>query len=138
MCESRLSSWLSTAAVRTISVAVAAALAAGQGLAQETSELEMAQVEEVGKFEPIDSSVFTDCHEESAHGTDFNTDLQHSVHDGMECLDCHVDRDTVPHRVADQPFHVGYEGCRSCHDEASEQYQAHGRAARGTCEDIPH
>ena len=79
MRELRLSSWLSTAVVRTILVAVAATLAAGQGLAQETSELEIAQVEEVEEFEPIDSSVCTDCHEESAHGSDFNTDLQHAV-----------------------------------------------------------
>ena len=51
MHELRLSSWLSTAVVRTILVAVAATLAAGQGLAQETPELEIAQIEEVEEFE---------------------------------------------------------------------------------------
>lgn len=90
------------------------------------------------EFELIDSSTCGDCHEESSHGTAFAEDLTHSVHDGFECQDCHVDKDTVPHRGLDSPFYVGCEGCRSCHEEASQQYQAHGRSAIGTCEDMPH
>jgi cytochrome b subunit of formate dehydrogenase len=97
----------------------------------------MAQEEEE-EYEIVDSSVCADCHETSAHGSDFRDDLDHSVHDGFDCLDCHVDRDTVPHTILEEPFFVGCEGCRTCHDEASEQYQAHGRSARGTCEDMPH
>jgi cytochrome b subunit of formate dehydrogenase len=89
------------------------------------------------EFEQIDSSACTDCHETSSHGTDFNDDLDHSVHAGFTCLDCHTDRGTIPHQV-DTGFFVGCEGCRSCHTEASEQYKAHGRAVVGSCEDMPH
>jgi len=89
-------------------------------------------------YEPIDSSMCGDCHEASEHGSSFDDDLSHSVHDGMECLDCHQHQDTIPHKELDEPFYVGCEGCRTCHEDASEQYQAHGRAAIGTCEDMPH
>jgi cytochrome b subunit of formate dehydrogenase len=89
------------------------------------------------EYEPIDSSSCGGCHEESLHGTDYRDDVSHSIHEGLECLDCHKDRDTSPHQP-DANFLPGCEGCRSCHDEASEQYQAHGRAARGSCEDMPH
>ena len=90
------------------------------------------------EYELIDSSVCGDCHDASDHGSSFRIDLENSVHDGLECLDCHIDRDTVPHRDAEEPFYVGCEGCRTCHDEASEEYQSHGRAVLGTCEDMPH
>jgi cytochrome b subunit of formate dehydrogenase len=96
-----------------------------------------AQAQEAEEYEPVDSSACTDCHEASAHGSDFNVDLEHSVHAGFECLDCHQDRGTVPHK-SEEAFLPGCEGCRSCHEEASEQYQYHGRAERGTCEDMPH
>jgi cytochrome b subunit of formate dehydrogenase len=95
----------------------------------------MAQDEE---YEPIDSSACADCHEASRHGSAFADDISHSVHDGLECLDCHQYRGTVPHRPPEEPFIVGCQGCRTCHEEASEEYQAHGRARLGTCEDMPH
>jgi cytochrome b subunit of formate dehydrogenase len=88
-------------------------------------------------FEPVGSDACVDCHEESTHDTSIVDDLSHSIHEGLECLDCHTDKGTVPHREG-QTFYVGCEGCRSCHTEASEQYQAHGRAAVGACEDMPH
>ena len=95
----------------------------------------MAQEDE--EYEPIDSDSCVDCHEESAHGTIFTADLEHSVHEGFECLDCHTDKGTLPHRI-DADFFVGCEGCRSCHEEASKQYQGHGRSTLGGCEDMPH
>jgi cytochrome b subunit of formate dehydrogenase/nitrate/TMAO reductase-like tetraheme cytochrome c subunit len=97
-----------------------------------------ALAQEDDEFEPIDSSSCGNCHELSLHGTDFADDLSHSVHEGLECLDCHTNKDTVPHREEETRFWAGCEGCRSCHDEASAQYQAHGRAAIGACEDMPH
>ncbi len=97
-----------------------------------------AGAQEVEEYEPIDSSICGDCHEASDHGSSFQINLEHSVHDGLDCLDCHIDRDTVPHREAEEPFYVGCEGCRTCHDQASEEYQSHGRAVLGTCEDMPH
>ena len=105
-------------------------LGAGLTLAQEVEEEE---------YETIGSGACANCHEASAHGSVFADDLSHSAHVGLECLDCHVDKDTVPHHVMEEPFYVGCEGCRTCHEEASEQYQGHGRAVRGgTCEDMPH
>jgi cytochrome b subunit of formate dehydrogenase len=88
------------------------------------------------EFEEIDSSTCADCHEESLHGSPFDEDLSHSAHDGFECLDCHQDRNTYPHQEVGG-FYVGSEGCRECHTEAAEEYQAHGRAGRGTDVDLP-
>ena len=99
----------------------------------------IATAQNIEEYEPIDSSVCGDCHEASDRGSTFEINLEHSVHAGFDCLDCHVDRGTVPHRpVSDAPFYPGCQGCRTCHEEASEQYQAHGRAVLGTCEDMPH
>ncbi len=88
------------------------------------------------EFETITSDECAACHTESTHGTSFAEDLEHSSHQGFDCLSCHIDRDTVPH-LEDSDFAVGCEGCRMCHTEASEEYQAHGRSAIGTCEDMP-
>ncbi len=86
--------------------------------------------------EPITSEDCVMCHEESSHGTDFGEDLSHSIHRDFECLDCHIDKDMTPHDETSD-FVVGCEGCRMCHEDAGEQYQAHGRAAIGSCEDMP-
>jgi cytochrome b subunit of formate dehydrogenase len=90
------------------------------------------------EFEPIDSSMCADCHEASRHGSAFADDIAHSTHDGLECLDCHQDRDTVPHREPDESFFVGDQACRVCHDQADADYQAHGRARLGSGNDMPH
>jgi cytochrome b subunit of formate dehydrogenase len=95
----------------------------------------LAQDEE---YELIDSSFCADCHEASRHGSAFADDITHSAHDGLDCLDCHQDRDTVPHRELDEPFFVGCQACRTCHDQADADYQAHGRARLGSCEDMPY
>ncbi len=87
--------------------------------------------------EPIDSSACADCHDESKLGSAYVDDLSHSIHEGFACLDCHQDRGTVPH-VEQAGFSVGSDGCRSCHDQASEEYVGHGRAAVGGGSDIPH
>lgn len=88
------------------------------------------------EYEPITSADCITCHEKSKHDTDFNEDLAHSAHAGFDCLDCHQDRATNPHQ-ADEGFVVGCQGCRACHEEQSEQYQAHGRESIGGCEDVP-
>jgi cytochrome b subunit of formate dehydrogenase len=100
-------------------------LLAGQALAQAGEE-----------YEPIDSSACAACHEESDHGSTFEDDLSHSIHGDLECLSCHQDKGTTPH-IEENDFAVGCEGCRSCHEDASEAYQAHGRAAIRSCEDMP-
>lgn len=88
-------------------------------------------------YEYIDEDACIDCHEESAYGTDIEIDISNSIHDGLGCLDCHSDKETIPHRE-DTQFYVGCEGCRACHEEESEEYQAHGVALVGECEDMPH
>ncbi len=88
------------------------------------------------EHEEIDSGSCSGCHEEAIASATGATALSHSVHAGLECLDCHQDRSTFPHQV-DSGFSVGCQGCRACHVEASEEYQIHGRADSGSCEDIP-
>ena len=114
-------------AARVMLPIVLALLLPAAGLAQDTDE----------DYEVIDSSMCGDCHEESAHGSSFTEDLKHSIHADLECLDCHQDKGTVPHKEG-STFVVGCQGCRDCHTEESEEYQAHGRATIGSCEDIPH
>jgi cytochrome b subunit of formate dehydrogenase len=87
-------------------------------------------------FEAIDSSACVDCHEISAHGTAFEEDLEHSVHVGFECLDCHQDQDTVPHREVDSCAEC--RACSDCHVDKAEEYQVHGRGEVGVSPDTPH
>ena len=90
------------------------------------------------EYEKIDNDSCVECHEEGKHKTKIAEDISHSVHDGMECLDCHTDKDTLPHKEEKPGWKVGCQGCRTCHEEASEQYQGHGRAIYGgDCEDMP-
>jgi formate dehydrogenase gamma subunit len=89
-----------------------------------------------GEYEEIDSSACVGCHEESRLGSVIASDLEHSSHDGLDCLDCHPGRDTVPHRE-EEALGAPDQACRDCHAEAAEQYQAHGRAVVGTEEDMP-
>ncbi len=93
--------------------------------------------QEEGEFETITSEDCVLCHEKSKHGTVFREDLTASIHDGLDCLDCHTDRKTAPHKKIPK-FRVGCEGCRPCHEKASNEYKAHGREAVGKCPDIPH
>ncbi|MEE9572265.1 MAG: cytochrome b/b6 domain-containing protein [Candidatus Neomarinimicrobiota bacterium] len=89
------------------------------------------------EYEYIDEDSCIDCHEESAYGTDIELDVSKSIHNDLGCLDCHTDKDTDPHRE-NIDFVVGGEGCRTCHNDASEQYQAHGVALIGAYDDMPH
>jgi thiosulfate reductase cytochrome b subunit len=107
------------------------------GLALSLATAAGAAVDEDVDYEPIDSSACADCHEASQQGSAFADDIRHSAHDGLECLDCHSDRGTVPHRAPTETFYPGCQGCRTCHEDESEQYQAHGRARLGSCDDIP-
>jgi cytochrome b subunit of formate dehydrogenase len=88
------------------------------------------------EFESIDSSACVDCHDISVHGTVYQDDLAHSVHDAFECLDCHMDRDTVPHRAPDECAEC--DACSNCHDDQAAEYQVHGRGEVGVSEDTPH
>lgn len=87
-------------------------------------------------FEYIDEYSCVGCHEESVFGTDIEIDVSKSIHDGLGCLDCHIDKDTDPHRE-NTDFEVSSEGCRSCHKDAADQYQAHGIVSIGEYDDMP-
>jgi len=103
-------------------------------ISQETPQQTVQQTEE--EYEAISSKDCIECHETSTHDTKFTDDLSHSVHEGMECLDCHIYKDTMPHKEI-EGFAVGCQGCRECHADASEEYQSHGRESIGDCEDMP-
>ena len=90
----------------------------------------------VEEHEAIDSSACADCHEASTHGTLYAEDLSHSVHEGLDCLDCHSDRDTVPHRKLTAC--AVCDSCSTCHDVEAAEYTMHGRGAVGVSEDAPH
>ncbi|APG28088.1 hypothetical protein A7E78_09695 [Syntrophotalea acetylenivorans] len=83
------------------------------------------------RAEPISSETCRGCHPKAAEGK------VASVHAGFDCLACHQDRGTLPHRP-EPGFRAGDQGCRSCHSGAAKKYQFHGRArADGVNKDIP-
>jgi cytochrome b subunit of formate dehydrogenase len=88
------------------------------------------------EYEAITSEDCTTCHEKSRLESDFLEDLSRSVHEGMECLDCHNDKGTIPHKEADE-FEAGYQGCAACHEDAFEEYTVHGRKPHIEDEEIP-
>ena len=88
------------------------------------------------EYEKVESSACVECHEKGKHDTVIKDDLSHSIHEGLECLDCHSDKDTVPHKE-DSAFNVFCEGCGTCHEDEKEQYKFHGRMSVEECIDIP-
>lgn len=53
------------------------------------------------EVEYIDSDACLDCHEYGIHDTRIKEDLSHSSHEFLACLDCHQDKDMVPHAESD-------------------------------------
>ncbi|MFQ6673320.1 MAG: cytochrome b/b6 domain-containing protein [Fidelibacterota bacterium] len=88
------------------------------------------------EFQLIGDDACGECHEEGRLGTVIEQDLKRSIHEDLGCLDCHEDKNTVPHKGG-TGFVVGSDGCRSCHEGGSEEYQVHGRIAVGESADIP-
>ncbi|MDH4219693.1 MAG: cytochrome b/b6 domain-containing protein [Candidatus Aminicenantes bacterium] len=88
------------------------------------------------EYEKVESSACVECHEKGKHDTVIKDDLSHSIHEGLECLDCHSDKNTVPHKE-DSAFNVFCEGCGACHEDEKEQYKFHGRMSVEECIDIP-
>ncbi len=94
-----------------------------------------------GDVEPITNNDCIECHEQSQQKTLIADDLSHSIHEGLECQDCHIYTTVFPHPPSpdeDTPgFMPGCEGCRSCHEEESDEYTSHGRETAQKCGDIP-
>jgi cytochrome b subunit of formate dehydrogenase len=115
-------------ATRVASLGLTAALMALLPLSASAAEQE---------YDAITNADCATCHEGAATGGSLIGTLHRSVHDGLECLDCHKDKGTTPHRPS-TGFRAGSDGCRSCHDEEARQYQAHGRViVGGKNTDIP-
>jgi len=76
-------------------------------------------------YEPIDSDMCQECHEQSVHETIITEDLSHSIHEGFVCLNCHQDKDTFPHKT-NTGFNASCDSCSFCHDTPMENYQLHG------------
>ncbi|MBN1222765.1 MAG: hypothetical protein JXB23_05920, partial [Candidatus Aminicenantes bacterium] len=88
------------------------------------------------EYEEIDSAACVECHEEGKHQTRIEEDLSHSIHEGLECLDCHTDKATLPHKLL-SGFSVSCQGCVSCHEDSAKAYKFHGRMSVDECVDIP-
>jgi cytochrome b subunit of formate dehydrogenase len=87
-------------------------------------------------YEIIDSSSCIECHEKGAQDTIITEDLSLSIHEGLECLDCHTDKAVLPHK--EEPgFIVACDGCGKCHEDARVQYGFHGRMSAEECQEIP-
>ncbi len=96
----------------------------------------LTHAQESDDFEPISNADCADCHETDQHDVVITADLTASTHDGLECQDCHIHTTFIPH-VVDTTFMPGCQGCRTCHEEQSEQYTSHGREAAQKCGDVP-
>ncbi|MFQ6675665.1 MAG: cytochrome b/b6 domain-containing protein [Fidelibacterota bacterium] len=88
------------------------------------------------ELESIDETSCMECHEEGARGTVIQEDLEGSSHQELGCLDCHRDKDTVPHRE-ETGFFPGSDACRDCHQAESDEYRIHGRFEIGEAPDLP-
>ena len=88
------------------------------------------------EYEYIDEDMCIECHDESGHGVDFEIQIGNSIHEGFGCLECHTDKNTIPH-IEDSDFEPGCEGCAQCHESEDEEYEGHGRLKTGECEEIP-
>ena len=62
------------------------------------------------EYEPITSDDCIVCHETDEEGAVIATDLSHSSHDGFECLDCHITKDTMPHKPLPEEYVTGCQG----------------------------
>jgi cytochrome b subunit of formate dehydrogenase len=76
------------------------------------------------EYESIGEDSCVECHEKGKHDTVIADDLSQSIHEGFGCQDCHTDKDTLPHKESE--FEVGLQGCAVCHEDAAEEYTAHG------------
>ncbi len=75
-----------------------------------------------------------DCHEQTQGEIkpEYDAALAASSHEGMECIDCHLDIEELPH-----PEQLAPVDCGTCHDEEASTYKWHGRMQVPDGEDIP-
>jgi len=58
--------------------------------------------------------------------------LANSIHIDLECVDCHMDIEDLPHEEQ-----LPAVNCGECHDDVAEQYKRHGFGRVGVAPDIP-
>ncbi len=80
------------------------------------------------------SAICADCHthtggEPAEVGSG---DLMGSVHEDLECTDCHTSINNLPHRAD-----LAAPDCGACHDDVVETYVQHGRGMVGESEYVP-
>jgi cytochrome b subunit of formate dehydrogenase len=78
--------------------------------------------------------ICADCHQgtggEPAEVS--SQDLIGSMHEGLSCTDCHLGITSVPHAAE-----LAKPDCKSCHEDAVEDYKQHGRGIVGISEFVP-
>lgn len=94
--------------------------------AQETQE----------EYETIGSGDCVSCHEKSKKDTVITEDISGSIHDGLSCQECHLKKDTVPHKEI-EGLNIGLQGCDACHEDAAEEYKMHGHLSREDNGELP-
>ncbi|MFZ5980586.1 MAG: cytochrome b/b6 domain-containing protein [Candidatus Zixiibacteriota bacterium] len=82
----------------------------------------------------IDPQDCLDCHEVAAYdrAPTYDSALAMSIHKDFDCTDCHTAITDLPHEEILPDVY-----CGTCHDDAVEIYQKHGRLEVGIGEDIP-
>ena len=82
----------------------------------------------------ITSGFCTECHggNQKAAPTVTTSMLDRSIHEGIECLECHTDIRENGHNVKSQPVN-----CGECHEDEAAVYQKHGVYDISTSPDIP-
>ena len=76
------------------------------------------------------ASCHTDPDDDAAEVSE--THLAGGVHEGFDCIDCHVGIEDLPHAEDLPPA-----ACGECHDDVAETYRQHGRGPVGKSPDIP-
>nr|MBN2277361.1 cytochrome c3 family protein [candidate division Zixibacteria bacterium] len=82
----------------------------------------------------MESADCLECHEKTTGEKESGYDraMAMSIHDGLECIDCHTGISDLPHDE-DLPK----VDCGTCHDEAARIYTQHGRMSLKDGYDIP-
>ncbi len=87
------------------------------------------------EYEPISEDLCLECHEMGKGDKVIAEELSKSIHAGFGCLDCHAEKNTMPHKESD--IKVGLDGCSACHENAAEEYLVHGRLGSRENADLP-
>ncbi len=82
----------------------------------------------------LDGTVCADCHTNTGgHPVEVGADLlRGSVHEGFDCLDCHIGITSIPHAPE-----LPDPDCGVCHEDVRDTYVQHGRGVVGVSAAVP-